>query len=335
MSPADTAVPELSPPVHHETALSLASRRVPRVSPTATVAAAREALIGAGHDCVSHVVVLDDRRFVGLVSMEALLSSAGELPVTAIMNPAPPCVLPTLDQEIAALRAIQLGESVLVVVDDNKLFLGLVPAHRLLAVMLQEHEEDLSRIGGFLHSSQQARRSSEETVVRRFWHRIPWLLVGIIGALLAADIVSWFETQLAAVVMIAFFVPGVVYLADAVGTQTETVVVRGLSVGVPMGRMALREVFTGFFIGVAVAVISWALVWLRWGDPQLALGVGIALFFACTIASTVALILPWLFARAGIDPAFGAGPLATVIQDLLSIVIYFYVVTAVIAHGAA
>ena len=70
-------------------------------------------------------------------------------------------------------------------------------------------------------------------VRRRLWHRLPWLLLGLCGALVAADVVGQFEELLRVQEMPAFFMPGIVYLADAVGTQTETVIVRGLSLGVP------------------------------------------------------------------------------------------------------
>ncbi|HSE37663.1 MAG TPA: magnesium transporter, partial [Blastocatellia bacterium] len=130
-------------------------------------------------------------------------------------------------------------------------FVGLIPPDRLLAVLLSEHEEDLARMGGFLKETAVARGASQEAVRRRFWHRVPWLLLGLGGALLAADIVGWFETQLREKVILAFFVPGIVYLADAVGTQTETVVVRGLSVGVSLQQMVRRELLTGLMIGVA------------------------------------------------------------------------------------
>ncbi len=319
-----------APSFPYESALSLATRVVPCVAPSATAHDARHALHGRDFDSVSHVVVLDQDHFVGIVTLEKLLAAKGHFFVHEIMDATPPRVAPGTDQEVAALQAVEHGESALAVVDADNRFLGMIPPHRLLAVLLQEHEEDLSRLGGFLKSTRQARRSGEESVLRRFWHRMPWLLVGILGALAAADIVSWFEVQLSTVVMLAFFVPGVVYLADAVGTQTETVVVRALSVGVSLRSMVLREVLTGFAIGIAVAFVSWLLIWWRWGDPRLAMAVGIALFFACAIASAVAMLLPWLLVRFGLDPAFGAGPLATVIQDLLSIVIYFVVVSLIV-----
>jgi magnesium transporter len=207
---------------------------------------------------------------------------------------------------------------------------GVIPPHRLLAVLLSEHEEDLSRLSGFTRGTALARASSEEPVERRFRHRLPWLLVGLFGALLAADFVGWFEAQLQHKVMLAFFIPGIVYLADAVGTQTETVVVRGLSVGVAMRRMIARELLAGIAIGLALAVVAAPLVWWRWGDASMALCVGLAVFGACSTATLAAMALPWLINTFGLDPAFGSGPLATVVQDLASILIYFTIASVVV-----
>jgi magnesium transporter len=149
--------------------------------------------------------------------------------------------------------------------------------------------------------------------------------VGLGGALLSADIVGAFEAQPRDRVILAFFVPGVVYLADAVGTQTEALAIRGLSVGVPIGRVAARELLTGLLIGVALALAFFPLALWRWGQADVALAVSLALLAACSIASVVAMSLPWAFDRLGADPAFGSGPLATVVQDLLSIVVYFVI----------
>jgi magnesium transporter len=142
--------------------------------------------------------------------------------------------------------------------------------------------------------------------------------------------VGGFETQLREKVIFAFFLPGIVYLADAVGTQTETVVVRGLSLGVSMSQMFVRELVAGLVIGVVLALVAGPLVWWRWGDSTVALPVGISVLAACSTATVVAMSLPWLFDSFGLDPAFGSGPLATVVQDLLSIWIYLSV-TAFVA----
>jgi magnesium transporter len=154
--------------------------------------------------------------------------------------------------------------------------------------------------------------------------------VGLGGALLAADFVGWFEAQLRNQIMLAFFIPGIVYLADAVGTQTETVVVRGLSIGVAMRQMVARELLTGLAIGLALAAVAGPLVWWRWGEADVALSVGLSVFAACSTATLAAMALPWLLDTFRLDPAFGSGPLATVIQDLLSILIYLGVAYALV-----
>ncbi|MDD7940593.1 magnesium transporter [Actinomycetospora lutea] len=271
-----------------------------------------------------------DGTLVGMVTVERLLASAGETPIRDVMDPEPPTVTPATDQEQAAWRAVHRGESVLPVVDPGGRFRGFIPPDRLLAVLLTEHDEDVARLGGFLGSSSEARSAALESVGRRMWHRLPWLLVGLVGAFVAAGIVGAFEHQLEEQVLIAFFLPGVVYLADAVGTQTEALVIRGLAAGVPTGRIAFREAVTGPLLGVLFAAVTFPVVLLLWGDPRVAAAVAVALFAASSIATVVALALPSLLHRLGRDPAFGSGPLATVVQDLLSIVIYFLAATAIV-----
>jgi magnesium transporter len=239
--------------------------------------------------------------------MECLLAAAPDTPVTELMDPDPPTVRLGTDQEHAAWQAVQHSESALAVVNDAGRFVGLVPPQRLLAVLLAEHDEDMARLGGFLSSGTAARTAVTESVARRLWHRLPWLLLGLAGALLAAGIVGSFEHQLEERVLIAFFVPGVVYLADAVGTQTEALVIRGLSVGVSVGRIARREAVTGVVLGLLFAVLTYPLVVLLWHDSQVAAAVAVALFAASSVATLIAMALPWALHRLGRDPAFGSG----------------------------
>lgn len=320
MSPTSRAAAER---ISFETAAQHATRQVPVFGPEERVADVHAALTRQRYDCASHIVICSGQRFLGLIRIEDLLVAPGELNLDALMDREAPRVMPGVDQEIAAWHAVQHQESALAVVDAQGVLIGVIPPHRLLAVLLSEHEEDLTRIGGFIKGTETARISSEEPVIRRFRHRIPWLLVGLMGALLAANFVGQFEAQLQDKVMLAFFLPGIVYLADAVGTQTETVVVRGLSVGIGMRRMLVRELIAGLAIGMALMLVAGPLVWLLWREPDIALCVGIAVFAACGTATLAAMALPWMLSTGGMDPAFGSGPLATVVQDLLSIVIYF------------
>lgn len=242
-----------------------------------------------------------------------------------------PSVHPDADKEVALWHAVQHGEAALSVVDETGRFVGVIPPDQLLAVLLQEHDEDLARLGGYLKSSTTARLASEEPVHRRFWHRVPWLLLGLAGALFAADIIGYFEAALEKTLLLAFFMPGIVYLANAVGTQTETVVVRGLSVGVSIRRIVKLELITGLLIGLALACIAGPFIWWRWGNIEVALTVALAIFAASSVATIVAMLFPWLLNRINVDPAFGSGPLATVVQDLLSIVLYFVIATLILS----
>jgi magnesium transporter len=147
-------------------------------------------------------------------------------------------------------------------------------------------------------------------------------LIGLIGAMASALLVGAFEEELDRKVLLAFFVPALVYMADAVGGQTRVVLIRGLSVGVGIGRVARREVITGAIMGAVVGAAFVPFALLGWGDGGVAVAVGLALFASCAISTILTMALPWVFQRFGADPAFGSGPLATVIQDLLSIAVY-------------
>jgi magnesium transporter len=313
-----------------ETASEHVRTLVPVVAPHTRVSEVKRSLEGTTFESATHIGVCDNGKLVGVLRIEDLLSALPEAMVSAIMDADPPTVARGVDQEKAAWKAVQHGESALAVVDDAGRFVGFIPPDRLLAVLLHEHEEDMARLSGFLRDTSMARSASEEPISRRFWHRVPWLLLGLAGALLAADIVGFFERELQANVMIAFFIPGIVYLADAVGTQTEALIIRGLSVGVPIGRVLRREILTGLAIGLALAIAFYPIGLWRWGGDRVVLAVALAIFAACATANLVAMALPWVLHRLGIDPAFGSGPLATVIQDLLSIVIYLVIATAIL-----
>lgn len=307
------------------------STAVPVTSPESTVEALLLAMRGRRFECAALAAVCSNGELLGVVSIERLLAAAPGTRVAEVMDPEPPTVGPGTDQEHAAWQAVHHGQAGLAVVGPDGRFRGIIPPQRVLAVLLAEHDEDIARLGGFLGSTASARAASLEPVTRRLWHRLPWLLVGLLGAMLAAVIVGSFEKELDRQVLIAFFVPGIVYLADAVGTQTEALIIRGLSVGVGIRRVVGREILTGLLVGLLLAAGLLPLTLLIWGNLAVAVAVSISLLAASSIATVVAMALPWLFHSLGKDPAFGSGPLATVIQDLLSIAIYLVIARAIVA----
>jgi magnesium transporter len=314
-------VTDVEPP---PTAAELAVSSVPRAHPGSRAGDVREALAAASFETAIDVAVCDGERLVGLAPIEQVLAADPETPLQELIEETA-VVTASLDREQVASQAAQRVRRSAAVVDDDGRFLGIVPPEKLLLVLLAEHEEDVARLGGLRASTSLARAASEEPVRRRLWHRFPWLVIGLLGAMVSAVIVGAFEEQIREEVLLALFVPAVVYMADAVGTQTEAVVIRGMAVGVPIRRVLWRELGAGAIIGVLIGVSFFLFALAVWGNAPIAATVAIALFVSSSIATLIAMVLPYALARAGRDPAFGSGPLATVIQDLLSILVYFSV----------
>ena len=296
--------------------------RVPVAAPDDTAESVRTRLTAEAYDSVAEVAVLEGPEFAGLVSIESLLRAGAGSRMREIMERDGPPISPDVSDEVAASVIAERGGISLPVVDGEGRFLGLIPPRGMLEVLLEEHEEDLARIGGFRAGTGRARQAARESVTNRLKHRLPWLLAGALGAMLSALLIGAFEDELDRKVVLAFFVPAVVYLANAVGTQTQTILIRGLSVGVTLRQVAARELVTGVLAGALVAVAFAPFALVVFGEADVAVALALALLASCAAATLVAMALPWLFQRFGADPAFGSGPLATVIQDLMSIVIY-------------
>lgn len=306
-----------------------ATRRVPTAQPGQSVGEVRESLVGKGFDSAADVAVLEGERLVGLVELKRVLAADANEQVSELMDADPMVVAPGTDQEVVAWHTVHQGGSSLGVVDDRGEWVGLIPPHAMLEVLLSAHDQDLARMGGYVAGASLAREAAEEPIPRRLVHRLPWLVLGLLGAMASTVIVAAFERQLAELVLLAFFLPGVVYMADAVGTQTEAVLIRGLAVQINVRRMAKRELATGVLMGALLGAAFYPFALFGWGNGDVALGVGLALFASASIATTVAMVLPLIFRRFGADPAFGSGPLATVIQDLLSIAVYLAIATPI------
>ena len=263
---------------------------------------------------------------LGCLGVAGLFTQPASTPFAQAMRSDVPSVRLREDQERAASLALHHHVDCLPAVDEAGRLAGIVPATALLQVLRREHVEDMHRLSGILREAARARHAIDDPPLRRVEHRLPWLVAGLAGSALATAVMAGHERRMAANVAIAFFVPAIVYLADAVGTQTEAIAVRGLSLtrrGI--GHLLAGELRVGTLIGAALGALAFAPIWLAFGDPKLALAVSTAIWLASTIAAAIGLVLPWTLARAGVDPAYGSGPVATVVQDVLSILAYFSV----------
>jgi magnesium transporter len=275
-------------------------------------------------------VVDGKHRLHGAVALASLVTAPPRDPIVTLKH-AVHAVTTEADPEHVASQALRHGMVAVPVVDHGGHFQGVVTGRALMEVLRREHVEDLHRMAGIQRETAQARLAIEAPPVRRARDRLPWLLVGLVGSMLATFVVASFEAQLEAKIALAFFVPAIVYLADAIGTQTEAIAVRGLSLShMPMRELVWGEMRTGLLIGAALGLLAWPAVWLVWRDLQLASAVALSLVVAGTVATTIGLLFPWLLARLGRDPAFGSGPLATILQDVLSLTIYFAIAAALL-----
>ena len=170
----------------------------------------------------------------------------------------------------------------------------------------------------------------QERIDHLIEHRIPWLIVGLLGGLAATIIVSKYEEILSADVRLAFFIPIIVYLSDAVGTQTETIYVRELSERkINFIKYILKESAIGLSLGAISGIILglFATYWLQ--SSAIGLTIGLTMLINLTLAPIFAVSVPSILYKRRADPALGSGPVATILQDLVSLLVYFFVASVI------
>lgn len=278
-------------------------------------------------DSLNYIYVLKDQKILtGVVSVKKLLAAKNEASVSELMTKDLIVAHPHNDQERAGILAIQhdIREVPVVKVGSNE-FVGAVAANQIMKILHEEHTEDFLRLSGIQrgHPIVDIFRVSVLRLARlRLW----WLLVGLGGGMLATLLLRFFEDTLSQRLMLAFFIPVIVYMSSAVGTQTETIYVRGLSLHhIPLLRYLWRELQVSVIIAAIMAVLMYLFTVLLFGSLDIALVVALALMINIAIAPFIALLIPTVLYWAKKDPALGAGPFITVIQDLFSLIIYFAV----------
>lgn len=163
--------------------------------------------------------------------------------------------------------------------------------------------------------------------------RLPVLILGLLGGIGVSVFVSRFERVLAENVALAFFVPLMVYITGAISTQTETIYIR--NVRKRSGEKIFWEYFfkelslgavIGLFFGSIAGLATY--IWLK--SPDISLVIGLAMFLSLTVAPVVALTTANVMYKIHEDPAVGAGPFATLIGDVITLLIYFTVATLIL-----
>ncbi|GMV49604.1 MAG: magnesium transporter mgtE [Nitrospira sp. OLB3] len=312
------------------TAADLMTALVPRAGAEDTVAAALANLRGSEWSEVGHLYLVDAHaHLVGQVPIERLLIAPGEQVLESLRGDPPIEVRAGEDAEVVALLAVERHDADVAVTDTDGVLLGAIPIGRLLAQLHDEHVDDLLRMGGL--GAKYPAPTAPPSAAAAFRARIPWLVVGLAGGMLAGGVAAAFEEALRQEIALAFFLPLVVYMADAVGTQTETVLVRALAYGhVDLTPQLLREGLVGLLLGGAIGALAGVtFLWFD-GRGSIALVVAVTLGVTAVVATIVASLLPMALARLGADPALASGPVATVLQDILSVAIYLGIASTIL-----
>lgn len=309
------------------TAVELMTPSIPRARRHETAGEVLTRLHAGRFEEVSHIYLVDEEsHLLGQTPIERILSAAADTPLEQLLGEPAVEVHPEDDAEAVALAAVERHEADVAVIDAKHVLLGAIPIGRLLALLHEEHIDDLLRMGGV--AATHPAPIERDGTFAAFRARLPWLVLGLVGGWIAAGIAGFFEASLQREITLAFFLPLVVYMADAVGTQTETVLVRALAYGrIPLWPQLLREGALGLLIGVTMGGLA-GLGLLIWdGRHVLALVVAATLAITALVATLVASLLPMGLLRIGADPALASGPIATVTQDILSVAIYLGIAT--------
>jgi len=299
--------------------------KIPKVSENSTVKDVLEILAKGSWDSISLVYVLDEKdSLVGYVSIKKLIAAQEEKIMKEILEKIPVVVDVSDDQEKVVYLAIEHDLKAVPVVAKNKNLLGIVPADHIIDILHKEHLEDFLRFSGIRSKGEELFEIVGQRIIGLVGLRLPWLLVGLAGGVIATSVVSFFEFSLKKEIALAFFIPVVAYMGDAIGTQTETIFIRSLSlVRLNLAKYVLKEFFTGLIIGFVCGVLAFffTLFWLS--SIKIAMIVGLSLLVSMAVASVLAIIIPLFLYKLGKDPAIGSGPFTTALQDIVSLLIYF------------
>ncbi|MFB2532330.1 magnesium transporter [Paracoccus sp. p4-l81] len=264
-----------------------------------------------------HVILVDPRhRPVGYVTLGRLLSAPRATALRAITEDSFRTI--PIDQEESDV-AYAFNQYHLIsapVVDDNDRLVGVITIDDAMSVLDDEHEEDILRLAGVGEES-----SIADSVIDTARQRVPWLGINILTALMAASVIALFEDSIAKVVALAVLMPIVASMGGNAGTQTLTVVVRGLATksltSANTLRIIRREMTVGLLNGGLFAVMLGLVTWLWFGDVELSLVIGAAMVVNLFVAALGGILVPLTLDKLGADPALASPIFVTTLTDVI------------------
>lgn len=273
-------------------------------------------------DTTYYLYVVDNEGYLkGVVSLRDIVSSTFDTKIIDITNPKIRSVLYDQDQEEVAHMFEKYGFVMMPVVDENDKILGVISFDDIMYIIQEENTEDIHHLGGV---------GSEERVdsswIESSKSRLPWLLVNLITAILASLVVSIFEGTISQIVALAAVMPIVTGMGGNAGTQTLTIVVRGLSLGELTKENAkeilLKEIITGIVSGIVIGICVSLIALYFENNPVFGLITGLAMLMNMILANISGYFIPVILEKFKIDPALASGVFVTTVTDVMGFFLF-------------
>ena len=279
-------------------------------------------------EMVFYLYTLDDEgRLTGVISLRDLVTTPGETMLKDIMSKQIHVVRPETDQEEVARIVSQYNFLAVPVVDSEDRLLGIVTVDDVVDIIREEATEDFLQMVGAGKDREILLKSSWENARMR----LPWLFASWVGGILAAFIIGIFDNVLQSTIALAAFIPVIMGMGGNIGTQSSTIIVRGLATGrVSIEnsiKILFKEIRVGLMLGILYGLLLGVFAIFKFLDvsPMLGIVVGTSICISMIIAATIGSLVPLVLNRFEIDPAVATGPFVTTSIDILGVACYFLI----------
>lgn len=268
--------------------------------------------------------VLENKKLLGIVSAKSLITSNRDTKIEKLMNKNIISVQTHTDQEEVAKLFRKYDLIAMPVLDSENCFVGIVTFDDVMDVMIDETNEDISKMAAIEPNE---KGYFETTVWQHAKHRIMWLLILMFSATITGSIITRYENAFQAVPLLVSFIPMLMDTGGNCGSQSSTLIIRGLALGDIKFKDLFRVIFKEFrislIVGAILAVANGLRIFIQYQNPQIAIVVALSLAVVVILSKFIGCILPLFANKVGLDPAIMASPLITTIVDTCSILVYF------------
>ena len=288
--------------------------------------------VGINRETIYTCYVLDKRKLIGVISLRELLTSGDNRTVEEIMETNLIYVHTHDDQEEAANLINRYGLIAIPVVDKEMRMVGIVTVDDAMEVIEEETTEDISMMAGIVSQGEDS--YFETSAWSHAKSRFTWLLVLMLSATVSGLVLGHFEAVLIAMPILNTFVPMLTGTGGNCGSQSSTLIIRGLATNEieprNLFRIIRKEFVVALIVGVMLGVVNGVRIIIMYQDPLLALALGLTLVCTVILAKTIGCVLPLAAKKVGLDPALMAAPLITTLVDTGTILLYFTIATKVL-----